>query len=316
MKVGDYLRDDSFERVAPDSVTEQRYVVNAAASEAVRKYTDSPEHFRLNRYAALVECDPESGGFFDLSSLPDDFDPKSPLPPNLPVSPRSTRFCFPFEIPERRRFIKVEGDKGERVTEGVYATENEMIVENAKTLVTKLMTIRVLLGVELLKTEGCWTNPPYREIDGAVSAMKKALDALKFSHDGIRIVMSPFRARQTEYKGPVSRVTDERNPNRRYGLPPTLCGQELVVENTVVVRERKLDDPPGPKQFRTYVWPKEFVAVIYQHGPTEGENFSTLQYRMYERRVEVKAANNGGRVVEKYRTIFANPQLFFPVPLE
>jgi hypothetical protein len=107
-----------------------------------------------------------------------------------------------------------------------------------------------------------------------------------------------------------------QNPNFKFGLPPTLYGFTVVVENAV-----RITSPKGAPVVRTRIVPNDAAAILSRTDGVVAEtesapDFSTVSFRMLEEMTtEIKDDPDNrrhvGRVVEEYTVLMQAPQTGF-----
>lgn len=112
---------------------------------------------------------------------------------------------------------------------------------------------------------------------------------------------------------------DEGNPNANWGLPPSLYGIDLVVEDAVRVSTRPNAD--GTLGTRAYVKSDTSAILLSRKGGIDGQygapSFSTLQvyYYKYQMRVlmfeDQRNERKDGHVEEDFKEVLAAPETGF-----
>jgi hypothetical protein len=327
------------------------YIPVWEATGLIIKYTRDPSFFRINKYVKDIKIPKDMGYYLTLDGdspyrvqAVNDYlwEDTADAPGGRQEKQafgfqnyRTARYCFPFSLGRK----------------AVQQAEWPILAEHARMAACKAMTVRTLLNTTLATTTANWTGTfgtNYGAVSGAwgtsdetnlyiISDISTAMVVIEQNTGGIvtdeealQITMNPTLGRRIQ-KSPelraylkgspdaISVITDQRNPNRRYGLAPFLYGLGLVIENAVVVTTPKSANVASPPaQVRSYVWPT--ANVVISSRPTgisaEGEqsiDFSTFCFRFYEQMTtESKSdADNRrevGRVVEDYVVSLQAPQ--------
>ena len=328
------------------------YTPSWEATGLIVKYTRNPSYFRINKYVKDLKVPKDQGYYLTLSGE----DPYRVVSTNdylwedsadapggrqerqafgfLPY--RTARYCFPFNLGRK----------------SVDQAEWPILAEHAQMAAAKAMTVRTLLNTSLATTSanwtgawgtnysavsGAWTNMAsntnnyiHSDINTACIAIEQASGGIVTDEDALQLTFNPTLARGVsksyEYKqyiqgspDALAAITDQRNPNRKYGLAPYLYGLRLVVENAIVVTSPK----PGnvttqPAQSRSYVWATQYAVVSSKPtGIVQSEeqtlDFSTFCMRFYEQMTTEQKSDPDnrrevGRVVEDYTVTLQAPQ--------
>lgn len=328
------------------------YLPSWEATGLIIKYTRNPSYFRINRYVKELKVKRDQGYYLTLGgddpyrvvSLNDYLWEESSDAPGgrqerqafgfLPY--RTARYCFPFNLGRK----------------SVDQAEWPILAEHAAMAACKAMTVRTILNTTLATTtanwtgtwgtnysavSGAWTNMASNtnnyiqsDINTAMIAIEQASGGIVTDEEALHITMNPTLARgcakSYEYKqyiqgspDALAAITDQRNPNRKYGLAPFLYGLALVVENAIRVTTPKSGNVPSPpSQSRSYIWSTGYVNISSkpQGLVSEGEqtlDFSTFAFRFYEQMTTEQKSDPDnrrevGRVVEDYVDVLQAPQ--------
>lgn len=331
------------------------YIPSWEATGLVIKYTRNPAYFRINRYVKELKVPRDQGYYLTLDgdqpyrvvSINDYlWEDTSDAPGGrqermaFGFQPYKTaRYCFPFHLGRK----------------SVVQAEWPILAEHAAMAACKAMTVRTLLNTTLATTAANWTGGwgtnhgavsgvwstssetdtfIQADINTAMIAVEQASGGIVTDEEGLQMTMNPTMARRIarspEIRGYIkgspdalAAITDQRNPNRRYGLAPFLYGIGVVVENAVVVTTPKsgnVASPPG--QTRAYIWPTASIAISSKpNGIVGGEgeqsiDFSTFAFRFYEQMTTEQKSDPDnrrevGRVVEDYVVMMQAPQTGF-----
>ena len=327
------------------------YIPSWEATGLIIKYTRNPSYFRINKYLKDMKVPKDQGYYLTLSGD----DPYRVLNVNdylwedsvdapggrqerqgfgfLPF--RTARYCFPFNLGRK----------------SVDQAEWPILAEHAAMAAAKAMTVRTMINYTLASTTGNWTgtwgtnsgavsaawsastttlNTIQTDINTAMIAIEQASGGIVCDEEALHITMNPTLARGVaksgEYKtyiqgspDALAAITDQRNPNRRYGLAPFLYGLALVVENAVVVTTPKGANVASPaSQTRSYVWGTSNVVISSKPQGLVAEDqqtldFSTFAARFYEQMTTEQKSDPDnrreiGRVVEDYCVTLQAPQ--------
>jgi hypothetical protein len=332
------------------------YIPSYEATGILIKYTRNPTYFRINRYVKELTVKEDMGYYLTLD--PDQpyrvvnindylWEDSADAPggrqerQGFAFQPyRTTRYCFAFSL----------GRKG--VQQAVWA----VVAEHAAMQAAKSMTVRTMIVVNLINSTANWTGPgstntsavggkwstqgtsntnavPYlqNDLNTALIAIEQASGGIVTDEEALQFTMNPVEGRgvsaSDEYRGYIkgspdalAAITDQRNPNRKYGLAPFIYGLRLVIENAIVVTTPKSANitPPLNAQARSYVWPSAIAAITSRpQGIVAPEvqtlDFSTVALRFYENQtVETKSdpdeRREVGRVVEDFCASLQAPQ--------
>jgi hypothetical protein len=331
------------------------YIPSWEATGLLIKFTRDAARFRINKYTKDIKVPRDQGYYLTLSgedpyrivSVNDYLWEDSADAPGgrqerqgfgfLPY--RTARYCFPFNLGRK----------------SVQQAEWPILAEHAAVVSAKAMTVRTLLNTTLATTTSNWTgtwgtnyaavsgawttsaianNYIHKDINTACIAIEQASGGIVTDEEALQITFNPTLARgvatSPEYKtyiqgspDALAAITDQRNPNRKYGLAPFLYGIGLVVENAIRVSTPKPGNvPTPPAETRGYIWPTANAVISSKPtGITQGEgeqnlDFSTFAFRFFEMMtVEQKSDPDNrrevGRVVEDYVTILQSPQTGF-----
>ncbi len=327
------------------------YIPSWEATGLIVKYTRDQTKFRINKYLKDIKVPKDQGYYLTLSaqdpyrvvSINDYLWEDSADAPGgrqerhgfgfMPY--RTARRCYPFNLGRK----------------SVELAEWPILAEHAAMAACKAMTVRTIINTTLATTSGNWsgtgftntsgasgawttssTSQNYVQIDinTAMIAIEQASGGIVTDEEALNITMNPTLARGVaksgEYKtyiqgspDALAAITDQRNPNRKYGLAPYLYGLALVVENAIRVSTPKPGNVPSPPaDTKGYIWPT--ASVVISSKPTsitsEGEqtlDFSTFAARWYEQMtVESKSDPDNrrevGRVVEDVAYVLQAPQ--------
>jgi hypothetical protein len=328
------------------------YIPSWEATGLIIKYTRNQSYFRVNKYVKDIKVPRDQGYYLTLGaedpyrvvSINDYLWEDSTDAPGgrqerqafgfLPY--RTARYCFPFNLGRK----------------SVQQAEWPILAEHAQMAAAKAMTVRTLLNTALaaLTTNwsGTWgsnfsavsaqwsnmasntTNAIQSDINTAMIAIEQASGGIVTDEEALQLTLNPVLARgiakSFEYKqyiqgspDALAAITDQRNPNRKYGLAPFLYGLRLVVENAIVVTTPKSGNvPTQPAQSRSYVW--STGNVVLSSKPTgitapdeQTLDFSTFCFRFYEQMTTEQKSDPDnrrevGRVVEDYVAMIQAPQ--------
>lgn len=327
------------------------YIPSWEATGLMIKYTRSPQYFRINKYVKELQVPRDQGYYLTLGG--DDpyrvqsindylWDDSVDAPGGRQerqafgfVAYRTARYCFPFNLGRK----------------SVEQAEWPILAEHAAMAAAKAMTVRTLINTTLATTAANWTGSwgtnysaasgvwstssiansyIQADINTAMIAIEQASGGIVTDEEALHITINPVNARliskSPEYKqyitgspDALAAITDQRNPNRRYGLAPFLYGLGLVVENAVVVTTPKPGNVPSPPSTtRSYVWgATQAVISSKPQGIVQSDNqtldFSTFAFRFYEQMTTEQKSDPDnrrevGRVVEDYASILQAPQ--------
>ena len=327
------------------------YVVSWEATGLIVKYTRNPSFFRINKYVKELKVPKDQGYYLTLGG--DDpyrvvsvndylWDDSADAPGGrqerqaFGFAPyRTARYCFPFSLGRK----------------SVTQAEWPILAEHAAMMAAKAMTVRTILNTQLAVTaanwsgtwgtntsaaSGVWTTSPIAnsfiqsDLNTALIAIEQASGGIVTDEDALQFTMNPSLTRgiskSPEYKtyiqgspDALAAITDQRNPNRKYGMAPYLYGLRLVVENAIVVTTPKSGNvPTPPAQARSYVWPT--AGAVISSKPTgivatdeQTLDFSTFAFRFYEQMTTEQKSDPDnrreiGRVVEDYTVTLQAPQ--------
>lgn len=332
------------------------YIPSWEATGLMIKYTRSPQYFRINKYVKELQVPRDQGYYLTLGG--DDpyrvqsindylWDDSVDAPGGRQerqafgfVAYRTARYCFPFNLGRK----------------SVEQAEWPILAEHAAMAAAKAMTVRTLINTTLMTTTSNWTGSwgtnysaasgawstssiansyIQADINTAMIAIEQASGGIVTDEEALHITLNPTLARQIskspEYKqyitgspDALAAITDQRNPNRRYGLAPFLYGLGLVVENAVVVTTPKSGNVPSPpSQTRSYVFPATSAVITSKpQGIVQSDNqtldFSTLAFRFYEQMTTEQKSDPDnrrevGRVVEDYAAVLQAPQTGYDI---
>ena len=333
------------------------YIPSWEATGLIIKYTREPSYFRINKYVKDLKVPKDQGYYLTLSgddpyrvvSVNDYLWEDSVDAPGgrqerqgFGFAPyRTTRYCLPFSLGRK----------------SVNQAEWPILAEHAAMMAAKSMTIRTIINTQLAVTSANWTgswgtnygntsgawstssttnNYIQKDINTACIAIEQASGGIVTDEDALQFTINPVTARNIsvapEYKtyiqgspDALAAITDQRNPNRKYGLAPYLYGLGLVVENAVVVTTPKSANSASPAaQARSYVWGNSYGVISSKPRGivAEGEqtlDFSTFCFRFYEMMtIESKSDPDNrrevGRVVEDYCAVLQSPQTGYLFP--
>jgi len=327
------------------------YIPVWEATGLIIKYTKTPQYFRINRYVKDMKVPKDQGYYLTLSGD----DPYRVLNVNdylwedstdapggrqerqgFGFQPyRTARYCFPFSLGQK----------------SVDQAEWPIVAEHAAMAAAKAMTVRTMLMEQIAVTTGNWTgtwgtnfgavsaswsastttlNTIQKDINTAMIAIEQATGGIVSDEEALHITLNPTLGRgisvSGEYKtyiqgspDALAAITDQRNPNRKYGLAPFLYGLGLVVENSIVVTTPKSGNVPSPpSQSRSYIWPTANVMISSKPSgltasDTQTLDFSTFAMRFYEQMTTEQKSDPDnrrtvGRVVEDYVVTLQAPQ--------
>ena len=328
------------------------YLPSWEATGLIIKYTRNASFFRINRYVKELKVPRDQGYYLTLSgddpyrvvSTNDYIWEESADAPGgrqerqgfgfMPY--RTARYCFPFNLGRK----------------SVQQAEWPILAEHAQMVAAKAMTVRTIFSTNLLTTTANWTgtwgtnsgavsaqwsnlasnttNAIQVDLNAALIKIEQASGGIVTDEEALQLTLNPTLARgiavSYEYKqyiqgspDALAAITDQRNPNRKYGLAPFLYGLRLVVENAIRVTTPKSGNVPSPpSQSRSYVWPTANPVISSRpQGITAPDeqtlDFSTLAFRFFEQMTtESKSDPDNrrevGRVVEDYCVSLQAPQ--------
>lgn len=327
------------------------YIPSWEATGLLIKYTRNPSFFRINKYVKELKVPRDQGYYLTLSG--DDpyrvvnvndylWEDSADAPGGRQerqgfgfVPYRTARYCFPFSLGRK----------------SVEQAEWPILAEHAQMQAAKAMTLRTMINTTLATTtanwtgtwgtnysavSGVWSTSPIAnnyiqtDINTAMIAIEQASGGIVTDEEALHITLNPTLGRgiskSPEYKtyiqgspDALAAITDQRNPNRKYGLAPFLYGLALVIENAIVVTTPKSANVASPPaQSRSYIWPTANVVISSKpQGITaEGEqtlDFSTFAFRFYEQMTTEQKSDPDnrrevGRVVEDYTDVLQAPQ--------
>ena len=228
--------------------------------------------------------------------------------------------------------------------------EWEIAAQHGRIHAQKAMTVRTMRAVTALTTSGNYDATHVSAISGgsitgttgtwaqststrqdikrslnhaAELIMLDTLSAIDI--DELMVVLSPTLAKEMsvsqEIVDMIKQSSDAKyyvsgegkftNKNAKFGLPPTLYGYPIVIENTVRVTSRK-----GATKARSFVMPASSAVMCSRPGGIDGvagqPSFSTLtMFMLEEMTVETKQDPDNrltkGRVVDDYATVMTAP---------
>lgn len=328
------------------------YIPSWEATGLIISYTRNASVFRINKYVKDIKVPKDQGYYLTLSgedpyrvvSVNDYLWEDSADAPGgrqerqafgfLPY--RTARYCFPFNLGRK----------------SVVQAEWPILAEHARMAAAKAMTVRTLLNTTLATTSANWTGTwgtntsavsnqwsntaantneaIQTDINTAMIAIEQASGGIVTDEEALQITLNPTLgrgvAKSYEYKNYIkgapdalAAITDQRNPNRRYGLAPFLYGLGLVIENAVVVTTPKPGNVPSPaSETRSYVWTTGNVVISSKPAGLSGAgeqslDFSTFCFRFYEQMTTEQKSDPDnrrevGRVVEDYVAMLQAPQ--------
>ncbi len=328
------------------------YIPIWEATGLIIKYTRSPNYFRINKYVKDLKVPRDVGYYLTLDGdqpyrvvnandylWTEDADAPGGRQERQGfgfVPYRTARYCFPFNLGRK----------------SIQQAEWPIVAEHAAMAAAKSMTVRTMLNTTLATTTGNWTGSwgtntsaasaswtdaasntneaIQTDINTACIAIEVASGGIVTDEEALHITIQPQLARgiakSYEYKNYIkgspdalAAITDQRNPNRRYGLAPYLYGLALTVENAVVVTTPKFANTATHGSVgRSYIWPIASAVICSKPQGIIQESeqtldFSTFCARFYEMMtVESKDDPDNrrtvGRVVEDYIMTLQAPQ--------
>ena len=327
------------------------YIPSWEATGLIIKYTRNPSYFRINKYVKELKVPKDQGYYLTLSgedpyrvvSVNDYLWEDSTDAPGGRqerqgfgfLAYRTARYCYPFSL-------------GKKSTD---QAEWPILAEHAAMQAAKAMTVRTLLNYNLAKTAANWTgtwgtntsavsgswsgssvanNFVQNDLNNALIKVEQASGGIVTDEDALQLTFNPTLARGVaacpEYKqyiqgspDALAAITDQRNPNRKYGLAPYLYGLALTVENAIIVTTPKPGNVPSPpSNTRSYIWETANVVISSKPaGITAPEeqtlDFSTFCFRFYEQMTTEQKSDPDnrrevGRVVEDYLATLQAPQ--------
>lgn len=327
------------------------YIASWEATGLIIKYTRNPSFFRLNKYVKEIKVPKDQGYYLALSgedpyrvvSVNDYLWEETADAPGgrqerqaFGYQPyRTARYCFPFHLGRK----------------SVQQAEWPILAEHAAMAAAKAMTVRTQLNKNLATTAANWAgswgtnhgavsgswsgsattdNFIHKDINTACIQIEQASGGIVSDEDALQLTFNPQLGRGVavsgEYKDYIkgspdalAAITDQRNPNRKYGLAPYLYGLRLVVENAIIVTTPKPGNvPTQPSESRSYIWPKANAMISSKpQGIVQSEeqtlDFSTFCFRFYEQMTTEQKSDPDnrrevGRVVEDYVVNLQAPQ--------
>lgn len=319
------------------------YVPSYDATGPVIQFTRDPSRFRLNQYVKTIGVSKDQGYYLALD--PDEpyrvvsendylWEDGSDAPAgngekmDHEFKPyRTKRRAFPFSIGKK----------------AVDQASWPILAAHGKKTSTKAMTLRTVQSTALLTNpanwggntsaaSGAWSSSTgntvliQSDLNAALIAIEQQTGGIVTDEESLVLVMNPVRARSiaasNEYRDYIkgspdalASLTDQKNPNRKYGLAPYLYGLKVVVENAMRVTTRKGSNATT----RSYIWPDTAAAIVSRPEGLvaaegeEGLDFSTIAFRFYEEMtVESKSDPDNrrelGRCVEDYVVQMQAPQ--------
>ena len=248
---------------------------------------------------------------------------------------RTARYCYPFSLGRK----------------SVEQAEWPILAEHAAMQAAKAMTVRTMLNTTLATTtsnwtgtwgtnysavSAAWTTSPIAnsyiqtDLNAALISIEQNTGGIVTDEEALQLTMNPTLTRgvskSPEYKtyiqgspDALAAITDQRNPNRKYGMAPFLYGLRLVVENAVVVTTPKPGNVTSqPATSRSYVWPTQYACISSKPaGIVAAEeqtlDFSTFCFRFYEQMTTEQKSDPDnrreiGRVVEDFTVTLQAPQ--------
>lgn len=327
------------------------FMASWEATGLVVKYTRDPSYFRINRYVKDIKVPKDMGYYLTLNgddpyrvqAVGDYFWEDSADAPGgrqerqaFGFAPyRTARYCFPFSLGQR----------------SVEQAEWPILAEHAAMAAAKAMTVRTILNTSLATTSanwtgvwgtnygnslGAWTTSSESDVfiqktlNAALIAVEQASGGIVTDEEALQLTFNPTLARgvsvSPEYRNYIkgspdalSALTDQRNPNRKYGLAPFLYGLRLTVENAIRVTSPKPGNvPTPPASARSYIWPTAQAVISSKpQGIMQSEeqtlDFSTFCFRFSEMMTTEQKNDSDnrrqvGRVVENYTCTLQSPQ--------
>lgn len=328
------------------------YIPTWEATGLLVKFTRDITRFRINKYLKTMKVPKKQGYYLTLNgqdpyrvvSINDYlWDDSADAPggrqerQGFGFQPYLTaRYCFAFNLGEM----------------SVAQAEWPIVAEHAAMAGAKSMTVRTLINTTLLTTTANWSGVGFTntsaasgawssssitnsyiqtDINTAMIAVEQASGGIVTDEEALQLTLNPVETRliskSPEYKqyitgspDALAAITDQRNPNRKYGMAPYLYGLGLVVENAVVVTTPKSGNvPTQPAQTQSYVWPAASGCItskptgIVQSSGEQTLDFSTICARFYEEMTTEQKSDPDnrrevGRVVEDYVISLQAPQ--------
>lgn len=327
------------------------YIPSWEATGLLIKYTRNPSYFRINKYVKEMNVPKDQGYYLTLNgddpyrvqSVNDYLWADSVDAPGgrqerqgfgfLPY--QTARYCFPFSLGKK----------------SVTQAEWPILAEHAAMMAAKSMTVRTILNYNLASTAANWTGgwgTNYGTISGtwstssiansyiqkdlntALIAVEQASGGIVTDEEALQFTLNPTTTRalsvSPEYKqyitgspDALAAITDQRNPNRKYGMAPFLYGLRLVVENAIQVTTPKPGNvPTQPATTRSYIWgaatgvissrPQGIVAAEEQTLDFSTFCFRFLEQMTTEQKSDPDNRREIGRVVEDYCVTLQAPQ--------
>jgi hypothetical protein len=318
-------------------------------------FSRNPKSFALNRWLYIVPVNKMTGLYARMTveeagRLLNDGEDEWALGEDAPDNKgRMEKFEFPTFTTRRRQFgYRIPGETAEQAAWDILAQHGRIIAQRA-------MTRRTQVAVTKVQTTGNWPSAHTSAVTGmtdgagltvagkwdqsttarmdikkslilAAQVIQKAtLNAIRLSD--LKLVIGPTTASAiatcqeiVDYiKGSPSAIDYIKNrlgPNAMYGLPQSLYGFELVLEDAVKVTTRK----GASSQTKSFVWDGDKPALLYRAagesgsetdglvGPensNEAPTFSTVTGFMYEdmtveSKYDVDNRVNKGRIIDNY----------------
>lgn len=320
-----------------------------ATNNMVVDFSRSPDDFPVNKYTTIVKVDKTVGRYTELSveqrgrvlstdlndrrwADGDDASDGRGQTEAFEFKPYNTeRFEFPFRIGQ-----KAAGE-----------ASWDILASHARIKAQEAMTGRTQKHISLLTTSGSWPSGHTsavsaisgvtgkwdvsttaradikRSLNYAIEQILKAtLSAVDI--DDLILVMSPELARKISVtqeiidylKGSpdaLGWIQGKLGKNAHYGLPSTLYGLPLVIENTVKVTNKK-----GASKATSYVQSAATPFIAARPGGLVGQGDSTsprystcctfmLEEMTVESKHDVDNRVHKGRVVEDYDVVLTAP---------
>lgn len=327
------------------------FIPNTAATKnMVVDFSRNPNKFALPNYAQYVAVDKVDGRYIRMTievagrilqtNLAEFLWPDGTEQPM--GYPDREKFGFQSYRTERFAFAFTLGQLA------VEQAEWDVLAHHARIAAQRCMTARTQAAATLLNTGGNFGSTSTvatmdgvtgqhdlsttarkdikRSFDVAADTIQKATLAAVTPGD-LNVIVGPDWARKVSAsqeivdhikQSPAAREELEKGlaPNNRFGLPSTLYGYPIHVENTVKVTTRK----GAAATTRSYVWDSDNVAMVSRPGGLEGvgdaPSFSSVTvFLKEEMTIESKHDKDNrrhtGRAVDDYEVVMTAPAASF-----
>lgn len=327
------------------------FIPNAAATKnMVVDFSRNPNDFALPNYIQYVPVEKNVGRYYRMTveqagrildtdgadfAWPDSADAPSGYPDRETFGVygyTTKRYAFPFTLGEL----------------AVEQAEWDVLAHHSRISAQRAMTWRTQAVYSVLSTSGNYdgNTSAVTSITGVTGQHDASTTARKdikrtFDHmadqirlktlgavkpDELHVVVGPDWARKVSVcqeivdhikQSPHAREELEKGlgPNVRYGLPATLYGYNIEVEDAVKTTSRK-----GATPAKSYIWDSDNVVMVSRPGDLEGvegsPSFSSISlFLKEEMTVESKHdrdnRNHRGRVVDDFSAVMTAPAAAF-----